>query len=190
MGRASSFVSYGPQWAQAGAAPFKLFKEYPTEGGTNAPLIIYGKAIKRTAGIQRVFINVMDLAPGFLEIAGLDYPTTYHTKAIQPMLGQSFYSFIKGESNTVHDGKYVYGLEHFGGCLLIKGNWKITNISDPFDETAFALYNIDKDWGESTDLSSAYPAKFKEMLQEWELFKKKTGVVPLDKGERIHVEVP
>ena len=34
MGKASSFVSYGPQWAQAGAAPFKLYKAYATEGGS------------------------------------------------------------------------------------------------------------------------------------------------------------
>lgn len=29
IGKASSFISYGPEWAQAGAAPFKLFKAYP-----------------------------------------------------------------------------------------------------------------------------------------------------------------
>jgi len=189
MGKANSFVSYGPQWAQAGAAPFKLFKEYPTEGGINTPLIIYGKGVKRKAGIQHAFINVMDLAPSFLEMAGLTYPGTYHNHEIKAMLGQSCYSFIKGESNTIHDENYVYGLEHYGGCLLIKGNWKITNTSDPFDETAFALYDIEKDLGETNDLSKSNPGKFKEMMKEWEIFKKKTGVIPLDQGERIHVDV-
>ena len=32
MGSPTSFVSYGPQWAQAGAAPFKLYKAFATEG--------------------------------------------------------------------------------------------------------------------------------------------------------------
>ena len=189
MGKASSFVSYGPQWAQVGAAPFKLFKEYPTEGGINTPLIISGKSVKRTPGIENVFINVMDLAPTFLEIAHISYPEMYNNKKVMPILGQSFLSFIEGKSKTIHDANYVYGLEHYGGCLLIKGNWKITNTSDPFDETAFELYKIDEDWGETKDLSKSQPKKLIEMMNEWKIFKKKVGIIPLDKGERIHLDI-
>ena len=104
-------------------------------------------------------------------------------------MGQSFLSFIQGKSKTIHDTNYVYGLEHYGGCLLIKGNWKITNTSDPFDETAFELYKIDEDWGETKDLSKSQPKKLKEMMSEWKIFKKKVGVIPLDKGERIHLDI-
>ena len=42
MGRASSFVSYGPQWAEAGSAPFQRHKGYTREGGITAPMIISG----------------------------------------------------------------------------------------------------------------------------------------------------
>ncbi|HTE31114.1 MAG TPA: arylsulfatase, partial [Chryseolinea sp.] len=86
MGKASSFVSYGPQWAQAGAAPFKLFKYYSTEGGIVAPLIISGKNVEKKSGFQKTFINVMDLAPSFLEIAGIKYPGLYHDNKMAPML--------------------------------------------------------------------------------------------------------
>ena len=189
MGKATSFVSYGPQWAQVGAAPFKLFKEYPTEGGISTPLIISGKLVKRNPGIQNVFINVMDLAPTFLEVAGIAYPEIYNSKKVMPMLGQSFLSFIQGSTHTIHDDKYVYGLEHYGGCLLIKGGWKITNISDPFDENSFSLYKLDDDWGETQDLSKRYPVKLKEMIDEWNIFKKKVGIIPLDQGERIHLDI-
>jgi arylsulfatase A-like enzyme len=183
MGKASSFVSYGPQWAQAGAAPFKLFKYYTTEGGVVAPLIIAGKSVERKSNFQNLFVNVMDLAPTFLEMAGIKYPALYNTKKIAPMLGESFLSFIKGKTNTIHASNYVYGLEHDGQCLLIKGNWKITNISIPFDEAAFALYDLSKDLGETNDLSKSNPTKFKEMMNEWEVFKKKTGVIVKEKGE-------
>ncbi|HKB45292.1 MAG TPA: sulfatase-like hydrolase/transferase, partial [Chitinophagaceae bacterium] len=183
MGKASSFISYGPQWAQAGAAPFKLFKAYSTEGGVVTPLIISGKYVNRKPGIQNLFINVMDLAPTFLELAGIKYPAMYNNKKITPMLGESFLPFIKGKRNTIHPDTYVYGLEHDGQCLLIKGNWKITNISEPFDEAAFALYNLAEDLGETKDLSKSNPAKFKEMMKEWEIFKKKAGVIPKEKGE-------
>ena len=183
MGKASSFVSYGPQWAQAGAAPFKLFKAYSTEGGVVTPLIVSGKHVERKPGLQNVFINVMDLAPTFLELAGIKYPDIYNNKKIAPMLGESSLSFIRGKSNTIHHNNYVYGLEHDGQSLLIKGNWKITNISEPFDETAFALYNLTEDLGETNNLSRANPKKYKEMMKEWEIFKKKVGVIPKEKRE-------
>ena len=183
MGKPSSFVSYGPQWAQAGAAPFKLFKAYSTEGGVVTPLIVSGKDVKRVAGFQKVFLNVMDLAPTFLELANIKYPEKYNNKEISPMLGESFLSFIGGKTNIIHHNNYVYGLEHDGQCLLIKGNWKITNITKPFDESAFALYNLANDIGETKDLSKSNLLKFKEMLQEWEIFKKKVGVILKEKGE-------
>ena len=183
MGKASSFVSYGPQWAQAGAAPFKLFKYYSTEGGVVTPLIISGKNVERKPGLQNAFINVMDLAPTFLELAGIKYPDLYKNNKMVPMLGESCLSFIKGKTNTIHHDDYVFGLEHDGQCLVIKGHWKITNISKPFDEASFALYNLAEDLGETNDLSKSNPKKFKEMLKEWEIFKKKTGVIPKEKGE-------
>ena len=181
MGKASSFVSYGPQWAQAGAAPFKLFKYYATEGGIVTPLIISGKLVKRKPGFQNTFITVMDIAPTFLELAGIKYPGVYNGKKVTPMLGESFLPFISGKTNAVHDPNYVFGMEHDGQCLLIKGDWKITNISQPFDETAFALYNLAEDLGESNDLSKSNPKKFSEMMKEWEMFKRKTGVISKEK---------
>jgi hypothetical protein len=45
------------------------------------------------------------------------------------------------------------------------------------------LYNLAEDIGETKDLSKSNPVKFKEMLKEWEIFKKKVGVIPKDKGE-------
>jgi len=97
-------------------------------------------------------------------------------------------SFIRGKREVVHDSSYVYCLEHYGGCLLIKGNWKITNRSDPFDEKAFGLYNFSADWGETRDLSQVNPEKFREMMGEWEVFKKKAGILPLEQGERVHLD--
>jgi arylsulfatase A-like enzyme len=183
MGTPSSFVSYGPQWAQAGAAPFKLFKYYSTEGGIVTPLIVSGKNVERKPGLQNAFVSVMDLAPTFLELAGIKYPDSYNNKKVAPMLGKSILPFIKGKTKTIHDHNYVFGLEHDGQCLIIKGNWKITNISEPFDEDAFALYNLEEDIGETNDLSKTNPQKFKGMMEEWVRFKKETGIMPKEKGE-------
>jgi arylsulfatase A-like enzyme len=183
MGTAGSFVSYGPQWAQAGAAPFNMYKSYASEGGVVTPLIMSGKFIQRKPGIDSSFVTVMDLAPGFLELAQLSYPEIYKNRRMVPQLGSSFVPYLKMQKNRIHDDEYIMGLEHDGQCLLIKGNWKITNISEPFDESAFALYDLSKDMAETNDLSKSNPEKYAEMLHEWDLFKKKVGVISKEKGE-------
>lgn len=183
MGTAGSFVSYGPQWAQAGAAPFKLYKSYATEGGVVAPLIMTGKFVRGKPGVQNTFVTVMDLAPGFLELAHLKYPADYHNQKMVPMLGESFLPYIQGKTKSIHNSKYVFGMEHDGECFIIRGNWKITNISEPFNEQAFELYDLSTDMGETHDLSKTNPEKFKEMMNEWVIFKKKVGVVPMPNGD-------
>jgi arylsulfatase len=183
MGSPTSFVAYGPGWAQAGAAPFKLFKSYSTEGGVVTPMIISGKFVNKKPGFDSSFINVMDLAPGFLELANITYPKYYHEKKMVPMLGVSFVPYLSGKSSNLHEKEYVYGLEHDGNCLLIKGKWKITNISHPFDENAFSQYDLSNDMAETKDLSKLYPDKYAELLAEWSVFEKKVGVIPKTKGE-------
>jgi len=183
MGKVSSFVAYGAGWAQAGTAPFKLFKSFSTEGGVVTPLIMSGKFITIQPGLQNIFLTVMDLAPGFLNLAQLTYPVVYRKEKMVPMLGESFVPYIQGKAQTIHNIDYIFGLEHSGNCLLIKGDWKITNISSPFDLNAFALYNLTNDMGETHDLSKEYPEKYTEMLDEWAKFVKKTGVVMKQQGE-------
>jgi arylsulfatase len=134
-------------------------------------------------GIQNSLISVMDLAPGFLELADLNYPVYYHERKMLPMLGESFVPFMKGKSKSVHSDKYVLGMEHDGECFVIKGQWKITNISEPYDEQAFELYDLASDRGETRDLSKIFPKKFEEMMKEWIVFKNKVGVVPMPKEE-------
>jgi arylsulfatase A-like enzyme len=183
MGSAGSFVSYGPQWAQAGAAPFKLFKGYATEGGVAAPLIISGKMVVVKPGIQNSLMSVMDLAPGFLELAHLNYPVYYYEHKVMPMMGESFVPCLQGRTKSIHSDKYVLGMEHDGECFIIKDHWKITNISEPYDEQSFELYDLASDRGETRDLSKVFPKKFEEMMNEWIVFKNKVGVVPMPKEE-------
>ncbi len=54
--------------------------------------------------------------------------------------------------------------------MLRKGQWKITNFSDPFSLSAFELYNLDEDLGEMQDLKSTNRQKYQEMYQEWTNF--------------------
>ena len=170
MGKENSFVSYGPQWAEAGTSPFKDFKGYTTEGGINTPMIIAGPKVVRKNEISDSFVTLMDLAPTFYELAQTKYPKKFEGNELYPLKGTSLLSYLAGKTNEVHNTNYVFGIEHDQYAMVRKGKWKITNIETPFFESNFMLYDLSKDLEEINDLKESEPEKFNEMLEEWRKF--------------------
>ncbi len=177
MGKANSFISYGPQWAEAGSSPFRYFKSYATEGGMNVPIIIAGQGLENKGEIKDTFFTLMDLAPTFYELAGVKYPEEWKGKQPKPLLGKSLIPMLSGTTNDVHDANYVFGMEHAGQAMLRKGNWKILNHIRPFDKSNFELFDLSTDLAEQNDLREEFPEKYQEMLLEWEKWSKQVGVV-------------
>lgn len=176
MGQPDSYISYGPQWAEAGSAPFRYFKDYATEGGTNTTLIISNPHLPHQNSINHSFVTVQDLAPTFYAWAGTTYPDTWAGKPVYPLLGESMASFLRAEVEYVHDSTYIFALEHEGNAMVRQGNWKITNHIHPFSEANFALYHIADDIGEQRDVKGQYPEKYQELLTAWRGFKARVGV--------------
>jgi len=174
MGTADTFVSYGPQWAEAGSAPFQKHKGYTHEGGIVAPMIVAGKGVTADGTIDTGYLTVMDLAPTFLEVAGAVYPSD---GSVQPMIGESMLDFLGGQSDTVHDDEYVTVLSHRGRSYLRQGRWKIVTTEGPFDENNFELYNIVADPGEANDLSLEDPDKRAELIDLWRVERRNLGIV-------------
>jgi len=170
MGKADSFISYGPQWAEAGSAPFRFFKGYTTEGGMIAPLIISGPGVHQKNHTSHEFLTLMDLAPTFYELGGAQYPDAYQGKKTYALRGTSILHYLSGSASRVHDSDYVFGLEHANFAMLRKGDWKITNVERPFEKQNFKLYRVSEDLAELHDLREAEPGKYAELLSEWEAF--------------------
>jgi arylsulfatase len=186
MGKANSFISYGPQWAEAGTAPFRYFKGFNTEGGMNVPLIISGPGVQNQNSINDSFFTLLDLAPTFYELANVTYPSDWNGKAIKPLLGASLIPVLKGEKIAIHDSSYVFGLENGGDAMLRKGNWKLLNTQAPFELKNFKLYDLSKDLAEQNDLREEFPEKYQEMLSEWSSWSQKVGVIlPTPKSNKI-----
>ena len=116
----------------------------------------------------------MDLAPTFLEIAGAQYP---RDGSVQPMLGESLSAFLAGEASAVHDDEYVTTWYHDGWAYLRQGDWKISNLDPPFDESAFELFNLKQDPGETTDLADDEPEKLAEMIALWRQERLRFGII-------------
>jgi arylsulfatase A-like enzyme len=177
MGQPDSYVSYGKQWAEAGSAPFKYFKGFTTEGGMTAPLIISGYSVNYRDRLEKNFITLMDIAPTIYEIAGIDYPAVYNGHEIKEMKGESLLSLFSDPDSIIHDEDYVFAIEHRGYAMLRKGDWKILNISRPFDPSNFELYRLSSDPGEQENLKDKYPDRYNDLLSEWDRFYKEVGII-------------
>lgn len=176
MGSPTSFVAYGPSWANAGSAPYSHYKGYATEGGIVAPLIITGKGFTTTSPVRHDFLTVMDLAPTILELAGTKYPGRHGTAETRPMLGQSAVSYLRGKSKTIHPAEYATGLELSGRAYYRKGKWKIVNVERPYRKANFQLFDVTADPGETTNLASKFPDKYEELWSAWKMFCEKNGI--------------
>ena len=174
MGTAASFVSYGPQWAEAGSAPFRRYKGHTLEGGIVAPMIVAGAGVERRGAIDATYVTVMDLAPTFLEVAGAVYPDD---GSVRPMLGESMAVFLRGESPWVHDDDYVTVLSHAGRMYLRRGRFKLVTAEGPFDEADLQLYDVVADPGEARDLREQQPELFEELVKVWRREQRELGIV-------------
>lgn len=174
MGTAASFVSYGIPWAEAGSVPFHKHKMYTREGGIAAPMIITGPGVSSSDVIARQYVTVMDLAPTFLEVGGASYPDD---GSVRPMLGESMLPLLTGEADRVHDDAYVTLLSHWGRAFIRQGEWKMSTLEGPFEESRFELFNLAEDLGETTDLRQSEPEKYGELLQIWRQARREYGII-------------
>jgi arylsulfatase len=116
----------------------------------------------------------MDLAPTFLELAGVDYPAGGQ---VQPMRGESINTLLAGAVESVHDENYVTVHSHSGRAMIRQGKWKLTNLEKPFEEANMELFDLEADPGETNNLAEAEPEKFNEMLELWRKQRKELGIV-------------
>ena len=176
MGKPDSYITYGPQWAEAGSAPFRYFKDFTTQGGINTTMIISGARVKRQNELHHGFVTLQDLAPTFYDLAGVTYPETYNGNPIYPLRGTSIKPFITGNSENIHDDNYVFAMEHINHAMVRKGDWKLVNWIRPLDPENFELFNLAEDMQEQEDLKDTAPEKYRELMKEWEKFAKEVQV--------------
>ncbi|KAJ3782438.1 alkaline-phosphatase-like protein [Lentinula aff. detonsa] len=201
IGEYNSFVWYGPRWAQAATAPSRLYKMYSTEGGIKVPMIInYPPWTKERGGeVVNAFATVMDIMPTILDLAGVQHPgKTFRGREVEEMRGKSWVKFFENKNHiedtttAIHlEDDPAVGWELFGRAALRKGNWKIVYMTPwSYGKGDWELFNLSKDPGETKDLSGEEPQKLKELLELWEIYVKKNGVVWGSPLSEVEVKVP
>ncbi len=178
IGRANSYVWYGPRWAQAATAPGRLYKAYTSEGGIRTPAFIRYPGLKRQSGISHSFATVMDITPTILELAQVTHPgSSYKGRDITEVRGHSWLDYLQEKDTTIHPPDHVTGWELFGRRAIRQGDWKAVSIRQIFIPAKWELYNLAVDPGEINDLAGVYPDRLKILLTHWDEYARSTGVV-------------
>lgn len=174
IGEEGSWGFIGPEWAIAAASPNNMFKFLGSEGGIRVPLVIAGPGVPEGDKFDTRTI-VTDIAPTLLKYAGVDTPD-------DAMIGRSLDPLLSGAQAAVYQPDDVIGMEVSGNSAILKGRWKITRNQKPHGDGKWRLYDIEQDPGETTDLSTTKPDVFADMLDEYQAYSERVGVLEVPEG--------
>ena len=168
---------YHHGWAFSGSAPFQSTKLVAAHlGGTRTPLVIsWPKKIKHDGKVRSQFHHVNDIAATLYEILDIDPPKVVNGVEQLPLDGTSMaYTFNHPKAKTnkktqyfeVNGSRGIYHEGWFAGTFGPRAPWSndisgLLNWEPETDE--WELYNLDKDYSQSTDLSKNYPQKLAEL---------------------------
>ncbi|WP_085315700.1 arylsulfatase [Derxia lacustris] len=185
VGRADSYVAYGPNWAQVSALPFSLFKGYSREGGTTVPAIVRYPARPGGGAISAAPGHVTDIAPTLLELAGARYPAQYAGHAVPPLQGASLLPFLAGKAPAIHP-TFQQGWELFGQKAWREGDWKIVFSAPPFGPADWQLFDLKTDRAEQHDVAAANPEVLVRLKDGYRRYSESNGVIEVpDLARRV-----
>ncbi|MDV7145627.1 sulfatase-like hydrolase/transferase [Tropicimonas sp. TH_r6] len=176
IGDSISAYAYGMGFAAASSGPLDRFKMTVSEGGIRVPLLIAGPGVEGGRKTN-AFSYVTDLMPTMLDMAGIAHPETFNGTPVERMLGKSLAGLLAGEEEE------IYGPEEFVGGELLNGKWmrqgamKAVSVVPPYGDGAWRLFDIEADPGETTDLSVEQPEILRDLVQAWDDYAEKVGVI-------------
>ena len=180
LGERGSWNAIGPSNATIAASPLTYYKFHANEGGLRVPLVISGPGIARVGDMTDEFTFVTDLAPTILSLVGVDgHEGSWQGRVVEPIVGANFSEFLAGDSSPIHIDSESIGYELGGNSALFKGDYKIVINGAEQGETAWHLFNIKLDPGESRDLAGEQPELLSEMVAGYESYVQANNVLPM-----------
>jgi arylsulfatase len=176
IGRPRSNYAYGIGFASSSGGPLDKFKMTVGEGGIRVPFLISGPGVEG-GRVVNSFAYVTDVMPTLLALAAVEYPAKFKGRNVEPMRGRSMLALLDGSKKTIYSPDEFVGGEMQGGMWMRQGDLKAVNVPKPYGTGEWRLYDVVKDPGEATDLSTQKPDKLKNLVTAWDRYADEVGVI-------------
>ena len=170
-GGEETYQSYGIPWANVSNTPFRLYKHWVHEGGISTPFIAHWpEGISAKNELRHQPAQLPDIMSTFLNIANVEYPSSYNGHEIKPAEG---FSMTPTFIDKPHNREVLYW-EHEGNKAVRKGKWKLVR-KYPGD---WELYDMETGRTEVKDVSNDHPAIVKELVNLYEQWNDRCNIMP------------
>ncbi len=186
LGTGATQAEYPRPWALAGVTPLRRYKIWPQAGGTRTPLIVRWPAgVSQAGALRRQLVDVIDLAPTLLAAAGSRFPTSVDGTSQIPVAGRSMLATL---SSPTAPGRKVQYFELRGNRAITNGRWRAIAMHDcgtPYESDAWQLFDLEKDFSETQDLSTREPERLAGMKALWAREWARFGTGPLKQPSAV-----
>jgi arylsulfatase A-like enzyme len=187
---------YSSGWASAVNAPFPLFKQVPSHfGAMRNGVVVNWPGHAQGGGIRSQYHHVIDVMPTILEAAKITLPETVDGVKQQPFDGVSMrYSFTDPKAKSARTTQYFNIWDNMG---IYHDGWMASSMPSvmPWDfgpamarptvieGRQWQLFNVAKDFSQSTDLAAKHPARLEEMKKLFFSEAEKNHALPIHRIE-------
>jgi len=184
IGHGDSYIQIGSRWAEVSATPFQLFKHTAGEGANSVPAIVRLPHQYKTVQQSSEFVSIRDILPTILDFTDIQHPTTeYKNRKVIPISGLSWKEFLLGKQNSVRGNTFFFGDELHGNKYIRNKDWKLRYQVYPISmgTGSWELFDLRTDRTEKQNLVSQKPEIVKQLIDEYNSYADKNGVVDLTK---------
>ncbi|MDQ0966556.1 arylsulfatase A-like enzyme [Flavobacterium sp. W4I14] len=167
VGTAGSYETQNSNWSQTGNSPLRNYKGAPYEGGISAPFIAWFPNKIKAGTIAKGTGHLIDLAPTFYELAGINYPKQLNGITSNALPGKSLLPLLSGSTDTVQRAAPLFW-ERGGNKAVRWGKWKLVSPAGLTEK--YELFDIEKDRAENADVAAQHPeivAQLKAAYVKW-----------------------
>ncbi|REH00489.1 arylsulfatase [Flavobacterium aquicola] len=186
IGTSGSFDYQEQNWASLSNTPYLQYKNDLHEGGFSSPFIAWYPSKIKGGRIDKGTGHIIDLAPTFYEVAGIEYPKEYNGVKTNPLAGKSLLPVLFDNNSEVNRGEPIFW-ERAGNRAVRDGKWKIVSI---YPKYKWELYDLERDRGETQNIADANPDVVNRLSSAYAIWADKTGVVEFSKISPGNENIP
>lgn len=188
LGGPMAFGHYPVGWAWAMDTPFQWTKQIASHlgGVRNGMVVSWPAKIKDVGQVRSQFSHVVDIAPTLYSAIGIRPPASRNGVATAALDGKSLTASFTAANTPGRDVQYF---EMFANRAIYDRGWMASTTPERLpwmtgatpDPLAYRweLYDLNKDFSQSTNLAEKYPEKLAEMKQLFEKEAARNNVLPV-----------